>query len=129
MRIPQLSFLEYAQISSIYEDDSGNLWLGSDMGLHQIASGQDKLLNSFRNRPELKGSISSDFIKVIFESDDGSLWIGTDSGLNMLEKNTSQFITYKSDPLNLYGLSNNTIHSIFEDASGIHVGWHRKWVE
>jgi len=77
-------------ISSIYEDQTGTLWIGSaGGGLNQLVSNRNEPAKStfirFQNNPTDQKSISSNYITSITEGLDGNLWIGTSNrGLNKL---------------------------------------------
>ncbi|HJW96322.1 MAG TPA: two-component regulator propeller domain-containing protein [Thermoanaerobaculia bacterium] len=130
-------------IRSIYEDDEGSIWIGSNGGLEQLRAG------AFVNWNERYGLVD-DFVRAIFEDRDGTLWAGSAKGLSRFangrwEKVDSPRIarilaiaqtrdgTYWFGTSNgLYriangattlfttaqGLSNNTVRDVHEDRRG-----------
>jgi len=112
------------QITSIQEDRTGLLWLGTPAGL----VGFDRAKGTFSrylSEPGNARSLSSNYIRRIYKDRAGELWIGTDGGgLNkLLARSESsavpQFRRYRHNPEDPSGLSDDRIESIFEDRSGV----------
>ncbi|MET1254324.1 two-component regulator propeller domain-containing protein [Aliikangiella maris] len=55
-------------------------------------------------------------IFCILKSSDGRIWVGTQSGLSWFDG--YQFHTYRADPKNPHGLSDDFVYTIIEDAEG-----------
>jgi signal transduction histidine kinase/ligand-binding sensor domain-containing protein len=62
----------------LFEDDSGNFWLGSMRGLVRW----DRRTNTFRRFDEHDGLLGDRFINGLFKASDGTLYFGSDKGLN-----------------------------------------------
>jgi len=117
------------KVYSIYEDSSGDLWIGTWRGLNKLVPGDNKesppTFIHFNNNPDDPSSLSGYWITSIYEDRSGALWIGTDDGsLNKLvpsdnEESHPTFIHYKHDPNDPTSLSINAILSIYEDKSGV----------
>ena len=105
---------------SIYEDNSGLLWVGTaDKGLNKYNKVQENILH-YKNDPTNANSLSSNFVLPIYEDKSGILWIGTDGGgLNKFDRKNSVLTHYLHQPDNLNSLGNNTLLSIIEEKPGI----------
>jgi ligand-binding sensor domain-containing protein len=128
------------KVSTIHEDRSGTLWIGTSAGgpgrggLHKlvlIPSGQ----NEASNHPT-PTSVAAKFIRYLHNSNNphdrsdgsviciledqaGALWLGTwASGLKKFDPQTETFTHYMHDPKNPNSLSNNSVWSGFQDRSG-----------
>ncbi len=99
-------------IFSMYEDESGNVWLGHiRKGISVLNKDRDRVDMFFRD--ELEGDYSS--ILCIHQDVDGSLWCGTDGkGLFQLNPNTNQYKDL-GGPL---ALREAYVQSIFRDSQG-----------
>lgn len=103
-------------VTSILEDTSGTLWVGTLYGLFAL---KRKGNNTFDytayyqdNRP---GGLSGSSIEVIYEDEKKNVWIGTsDKGLNLLIRENGTFRVFQKQ----HGLSSNTIRGILSDAKG-----------
>lgn len=92
-RFPDKNSGEFGTIYSIFEDNKGNIWLGTKFsGLVRMSpQGNDYTYTHFRHDPASARSISSDNIYSIAQDDKGKLWFGTfGGGLSMLENPDSK---------------------------------------
>ncbi|GAB4286764.1 MAG: hypothetical protein Fur0025_19550 [Oscillatoriaceae cyanobacterium] len=107
-------------ISSIYEDRTGKLWLGTQSGgLNQFDRNTEQFIRYIKN-PNQPNSLSDNRISAIYEDSTGTLWIGTNGGgLNKFDRDTEQFTRYLHDPNNPNSLSNDQITAIHADGSGV----------
>lgn len=100
------------QITSMAEDKSGNLWIGSyQSGLIQ----RHPENGTFQRVPNF---LTNDINKIICDAD-GRMWIGTNNGLKIFDPKTQEFFTYTHQPANPTSLSTNTIYSLTQDRNGI----------
>ena len=105
-------------VHSIYEDNSGILWLGTHSGISILNPKKNKFLlyQHFNND---NNSINSNFISGILVDSEGLLWVGTyDEGINVFDKKREKITYYKNIPGDLNSLSSNKIRSIVEDDLG-----------
>ena len=103
-------------IWSLYEDRKGNIWIGTKGGiLNKYAPIDDKFERiRLDENKYIENSITS-----ILEDKQGFLWIGTYSqGLFRYEPATGKIKSWKYDPKNKSGLSNNYISSLLQDEAG-----------
>ncbi|QYJ78589.1 EAL domain-containing protein [Shewanella acanthi] len=76
-------------ITSLFMDNAGMLWIGTQDGLHSY---NGYSFNLFLHSPNDSSSISESYITDIIEDNKGYLWIGTFSqGLNRLDLKTGVF--------------------------------------
>jgi signal transduction histidine kinase/ligand-binding sensor domain-containing protein/DNA-binding NarL/FixJ family response regulator len=78
-------------ITSIYEDRSGNLWIGTFGGGLNIYKKIEKTFSHFRHDPINSNGLSDDRVNCIYEDKAGNLWIGTEKGLNLFNRKTQNF--------------------------------------
>ncbi|MBK8388876.1 MAG: response regulator [Saprospiraceae bacterium] len=98
-----------SMISSIVQDNTGFIWLGTEIGLLRYDGNQFVRYTRDQN---VEGSINNNRVNVIFEDSEGTLWIGTSNGVNHYDKNTKLFTPI--DILPIKG-GRNYITSFVED--------------
>ncbi|MBN1894911.1 hypothetical protein JW906_10470, partial [bacterium] len=104
-------------VNCIFEDRSGEIWIGTEDGLHRYEPLNDRFsLN--RHDPDLPSSLCDNNVASLYEDRSGILWIGTYRGLSSYYRYQPQFLHYRNDPRNPASLSNDMIWSICEDPSG-----------
>ncbi|MET0464994.1 MAG: two-component regulator propeller domain-containing protein [Chitinophagaceae bacterium] len=100
-------------ITSVAGDSRGNLWIGTfHGGLHIM----DSLGNSHPYRTSTGNALNN--IRKIITTRDGKLWVGSQDGVLVVDPVTLESTLHKHDPLDPSSLSNNSIHSIYQDATG-----------
>jgi signal transduction histidine kinase/ligand-binding sensor domain-containing protein/DNA-binding NarL/FixJ family response regulator len=108
-------FLPNTNISNIYQDTKGLMWICSDgNGLFQI---DGKTIFNYRNTPKNPQSLSSDIVRDCCEDRLGNIWISTFNGLNKFERRKGTFINYKANS-NPDGLTHSSIFSVIKDHQG-----------
>ncbi len=117
-------------IWSIFEDNSGNLWIGGRENGFSILpySEKNKDTLKFINYKHEKGnpnSISNNMINVFCQAKDGTMWIGTSSGLNKVIRQGNDFSNITEDNtlgFSVYhekdGLVNEQVNGIVESDNG-----------
>ena len=108
------------RVRSIYEDQSGVLWIGTYYGgLDRLDRENDQFIH-YRNNPNDPYSLSDDRVWSVYEDRSGVLWIGTNrGGLCKSDRSTERFVHYQHDPNNPNGLSSNDVSSVYEDHLGV----------
>jgi ligand-binding sensor domain-containing protein len=113
-------------ISSIVEDHTGTLWIGSDgAGLTRF----DPVDGTFTNYPLEdggQGAGRSD-VRAVFEDRYGRLWIGSEGGLTTFDRDTGRFQNPSGLPVLSTDLSSATVYAIDEDRDG--VIWVGTWAD
>jgi len=97
----------HSSIRCLYQDRKGTIWVGTQGGGLLRFSEKNQNFEVFKNNPNNKKSISSNYIWSIAEDSKGTLWVGTSEGLNRMEDNKSFQVFTKKD-----GLPNNVIYGI-----------------
>jgi signal transduction histidine kinase/ligand-binding sensor domain-containing protein len=93
------------EISTIYQDYSGNMWLGTSSrtntmaGLFRLNQAEDGFFHYLPN-PSDSSSISDRAIFFIAEDGKKRLWIGANLGLNLYDPDKDCFIVFNSNTIN-----------------------------
>jgi len=110
--------LSSKNISTIHQDSSGHLWIGTlDGGLNNFdpGSGQFIIYQTLEDNP---ATINSNRVTAITEDLQGSLWVGTQKGLNLFDPATGRFTAFVHDRNNPDSLGENSINVLQTDSSG-----------
>ncbi len=97
-------------ISSLFLDQSGDLWVGQTEGISLYNLKKDGKINV-----ELFSKLKGVTINSLLEDSDGSFWFGSPKGLFHYKKELNQLTLYTRSE----GLSSNYVCSILQDADGI----------
>ena len=109
--------IKRGNITSIYEDSDGELWIGSwENGLYNVHP--DGSIQNFRYDINNPHSISSNFVRACCEDNLGNIWIGTFNGLNRYNKNNGLFQNHTSSNAKTDGLTHSSIWCIVKDQQG-----------
>lgn len=102
--------LSQSVVTSIYQDDLGFLWLGTQEGLNRYDGRSFKV---YRHDPDDPESLSSSSIEVIAGDGEGRLWLGTDDGgVNILDPRTGDITVLRHDPSKERSLSHDRVLDI-----------------
>ena len=107
--------LTQGDVSSIFQDKKGFIWMGTQTGLHRYDGHEFKVFTSspFDSTSLLSGTISS-----INESQNGDLWVTTTRGLNRLNPATGKAVHYQYNQDNPTSISTNDVQKVFEGSNG-----------
>ncbi|MFN6039115.1 MAG: two-component regulator propeller domain-containing protein [Bacteroidota bacterium] len=103
----KLQGLTHTNITYLYEDNLGNLWLGTGGGGVSKFDGK-----TFTHFSEQEG-LTNNFITCILQDKTGNLWFGTESG-GVSRYNGRTFANFTEKE----GLSNNFVTCILQDKMG-----------
>lgn len=110
---PESGQLSHSIIRSIYEDQSGSLYIGTrGGGLNVINSkdGRTRILNS-------KNGLSNDAVLAINQDHSKNMWIGLDGeGIDMIEAGTGKLFHFPRDFENKSDLNFSSVYSICIDS-------------
>ena len=105
--------LSQSSAIAIYQDNLGQMWIGTRDGLNKY---DGNTFTVYRSN-SLANSISNNDILSIIQDSDGYIWIGTYNGLNRYNPKKNTFTTFfKNREKN--SLCNNTVWSIKEISNG-----------
>ena len=76
------------QVTDIYQDINGYIWIGTTNGLNRFDG--NKFI-CFRNLPNDSTSVSDNLITSITGDSIGNIWVGTINGLNKYNRKKRQF--------------------------------------
>jgi signal transduction histidine kinase/ligand-binding sensor domain-containing protein/CheY-like chemotaxis protein len=94
------------QVWSLFGDDDGTVWVGTNAGLNRLKDGRITVYHT-------QDGLTDDQIWAIAKTTDGSLWFGTHrGGLNRLKDGRFSSYTTKD------GLSNDQVRALYPDADG-----------
>ena len=103
-------------VNSIYQDNSGFMWFGTNDGLNRY-DGYDFTI--YNHTPDQENTISSNLVFTITEDHHGHIWIGTTgSGLNHYDPVKEQFTHYTHDLLDPASIGHNQILWLETDSKG-----------
>ena len=109
-------------VTSIIQDKSGVIWIGTFGGGVNKYDPVLKKLEVFKYKREDLKSLGNDFIHTIYEDSEGTIWVGTGlSGLNRYDKNTNSFKRFRDNPKSPNStkyLNSPEVTSILEDSKG-----------
>jgi ligand-binding sensor domain-containing protein/signal transduction histidine kinase len=113
------SSLSINQISSIFVDLNGYIWIGTENGGINLFDKSNRNFWHYRMDDYSPEGINNESIESIFQDKSGNLWFGTyTGGLNITRSNSSAIITFRSLPGAPLSLSHNTVSSFYEDHYG-----------
>lgn len=122
MREPGGYGLSQNSVHSIYQDNSGAMWVGTYFGGVNMVHAYGSSFTNWQIHPPLNG-ISNNVISSILEDAAHNYWIGTEGGgLNYFNRATGRFTTYKNDPANPGSLGSNLVKVVYEDKD------HQVWI-
>jgi GAF domain-containing protein/ligand-binding sensor domain-containing protein len=109
--------LVHGEITALLEDRSGVLWVGTVAGLHRL----DRLTGHFTYYPLPNSGEdhTGNPVLALYEDNADSLWIGAGDGLYRFDREQEDFVSYRRDQKNPYGLNDAPVHAIYMDASGV----------
>lgn len=101
--------ISQGRVSSIVEDTSGIIWIGTLDGLNSF-DGYN--VSVYRHLSDDSTSISNNIINSLDSDKDGNIWVGTDNGLNKVSFPHKNFISYFEKKEDLINLHANKINKI-----------------
>ncbi|MBN1304238.1 MAG: GAF domain-containing protein [Anaerolineales bacterium] len=105
-------------ITTLYEDQRGNIWIGTRLGGLNKYDPQSGQFSHYRHETGNPHSLSHNNVQAIYGEPSGILWIGTSNGLDFFDPSIEKFLHYKHDPDNPASLSSNNVTAISGDDRG-----------
>lgn len=119
IKFERISFeqgLFQSNISTIYQDHRGLLWLGTSDGLNRYDGYR---FSTYRFDPLDSTSISGNYIYSIYEDRLGYLWVvASGGGINRFDPATEKFSHYRHNPQVRGCLSDDNVTAVLEDSRG-----------
>ena len=126
--------LNISDVSAIFEDSFGQLWVGTHNGLNQVKrfgkngkplEPKDYAFIHYKNSSNNDHSLSDNFVLTIHEDNTRQLWVGTQNGLNRFDREQKKFTRFMHDKNQPNSVSSNIINTIFTDKEGrLWIGTH-----
>lgn len=126
-------------VTSLLEDRSGTLWIGTNGGLERFDPATGTFVH-YHWDPKDPESLSSNNVKSICEDESGAIWVGTwpgenvlttrskppiptavgtwPGGLNVLNKRSGKITRYLHNDQDPRSLSSNWVMSVYKERSG-----------
>lgn len=102
-------------IYTIDEDDNGNLWIGTDLGVNKISK-DFKVLETYPINNEENYLGESEIYKIYCDDKYNSVWVGSaESGIFKINNKTKEITGYKNNPADKNSLPANKIGDILRD--------------
>ena len=108
-------------VSSIYQDRSGLLWVGTETGGLNILDRRQGQFGSYRHRPGNPASLSPGLVSAMHQDRNGILWAGLmlPLALDRLDRKTGRVTHYVPGSGNQNALGKGgTLYGIYRDAQG-----------
>jgi PAS domain S-box-containing protein len=104
-------------VLTVYEDRSGNLWVGQYGGLSRLDRATEQFINYWPDPSEPVNLRNS--VDALYQDRSGVLWLGTWEGvLSRFNDQTKTFVNYKPDARDPHRLNGGAIYAIHEDRAG-----------
>jgi signal transduction histidine kinase/ligand-binding sensor domain-containing protein len=111
--------LPFDVLTSLFIDDTNNLWIGTDGGGVARLDLKPPRFNLFPLSAELFPEISDYFIRCLYEDNRGRIWFGTlQNGLLCYDPNTVTLRKWSHEPGNPFSLPNNSVSALLIDRDG-----------
>lgn len=108
--------LSQEAVISIYQDNSGYMWFGTQEGLNRYDGYHFKV---YSHNDRVPNSLSNDWVLSITEDKHGQLWVGTSGGgISVLDKNMQGFKHYKHDREDEHSLGNDNVQAMHKAKNG-----------
>ena len=125
--ISNKSSLSDNKVTTLFEDKSGSLWIGTYYGgLNKLdlKNQKEKIETAkftyFISQKKNQSSLSDNSVMAITEDDSGFLWIGTfGGGLNRFNPQDNTFLHFVHNNLDENTIADNDVISLYKDNSGI----------
>ncbi len=109
--------LSHDSIHSLYFDETGNLWLGTESGFDKM-DWQSQAITNYKAFPDKPDSVTDNTVMGFVPDKDGRFWLGTTNGLVNLDPATQTFTRYRHDKNDPHSLGGNVIWTLFKDTNG-----------
>jgi signal transduction histidine kinase/ligand-binding sensor domain-containing protein len=106
-------------VRSLFVDDRGNLWIGTDNGGLNLFNKEKRNFWHYGKDDYDPQSLNNEAIESIYQDKTGNLWFGTyTGGINVATSNRDAIVKYGNLPGASLSLSHNTVTCFSEDQQG-----------
>ncbi len=106
-------------IYTIYEDDQGILWIGTQQSGVNILDKNKHKFKTVRHNIKDPTSLSGNRVSCFLRDKDGNTWIGADGGgLNRMRRDGKTFDHFRHNPNDPTSLSGDDVKKMIEDRDG-----------
>ena len=109
--------LRHSACRSIDVTESGNVWVGTEEGLHRF----DTETKSFTSIPTVGVTTGQPIYAPVWdvmEDSRGDVWLSGDGGLSRYNQETTEMFSFFKNPLDPDSVLTNVTRSLFEDING-----------
>lgn len=107
--------LSQSNVTSLYLDSYGFLWVGTQDGLNRYDGYSFK---TYRNNPLDDTSLCNNSILSICEDNQGNIWVGTWDGLSVFHRLEDKFTSFYHDPDDPKSISASRIFDVLKTRDG-----------
>ncbi|PIB34314.1 hypothetical protein BFP72_02160 [Reichenbachiella sp. 5M10] len=87
--------LEFATIAAFYEDEIGNIWMGTERNGLFMWNKEEQTFHQYRRNENDAWGITSNRVTAVVGDGRGNIWVSTwGGGLNLYDSNTKRFIPF-----------------------------------
>jgi ligand-binding sensor domain-containing protein len=115
VRLSAANGLSQDSVFCILQDYQRFIWFGTEEGLNRYDGYSFKI---FKNRPNDRGSLPSNWITTLYEDRSRRLWVGTLDGLSVFDRTTETFRNFRRAGADAGAFGENAVNAIMEDAHG-----------
>ena len=109
---------DHHTIHDIYEDETGFLWLATDLGLHRFDP-KSKQFQLYQAAPELPENISKNHVRKIVPDGKGHFWLSSwYDGISLFDPKNGKFHHYRANDIDPQNLAGNAVYTILRTRSG-----------
>jgi ligand-binding sensor domain-containing protein/signal transduction histidine kinase len=108
------------EVFDIFEDDQGQIWVGTGEGLIIIDPGALTTQEIVSTPFETKG-LNAREVKSFFEDREGNIWLSSNTGFHMAQKGENGKLTFSqisNEPKNRNSLCTDQVNAVFQDSKG-----------
>jgi ligand-binding sensor domain-containing protein/DNA-binding CsgD family transcriptional regulator len=105
-------------VSVVFEDSHGVIWVGTDTGGLNRYNGTNGDFEHFRHDSADPATLIENGILDLSDGPDGGLWVATRSGLSRLDPGSGRFEHFRHHPAEAGSVSANWIQSLHHGVSG-----------
>jgi two-component system sensor histidine kinase ChiS len=119
----EYSSLSSNDISSLYSDYEGMLWIGTKTtGLNLLTPEEDEFVH-YQNNPGNPDSLSHNWIPSIYQDREGVYWFGTiGAGVDKLNLGWRNFLLYRNIPGKQNSLNDEMVRTFHIDQDSLWIG-------